>query len=72
MMTMLDRIPWVDTTKCDITQRCEGCKAARLCPHGAFSVVNSEGACRVFIDLEACKRCGECAHACELGAVRMI
>lgn len=69
---MLDRLPWVDTTRCDISQRCSDCKAARLCPHGAFGVVKKEDSCRVSIDLERCKRCGECAYACELGAVKMI
>ncbi len=69
---MLDRLPWVDTTRCDVAERCADCKAARFCPNGAFGVVEAEGGCRVSIDLERCKRCGECAHACELGAVRMI
>ncbi len=69
---MLDRMPWVDTTRCDISERCGECKAARLCPNGSFKVVEDNGRCRVAIDMERCKRCGECSHACELGAVKMI
>lgn len=74
---MRNKMPWVDVERCDISERCEECKASRLCPHGAFRVVRSSGgngqeSCLVQIDFERCRLCGNCSHACERGAVRMI
>ncbi len=69
---MHDKLPWVDTTKCNIKETCGDCKAARLCKNGSFQVIGGEADCRIAVDFEKCKRCGECAHACELGAVKMI
>ncbi len=69
---MNDRLPWVDTTKCDIAGVCGECKASRLCVNGSFEVIADAGGCRIGIDYERCKRCGECVHACALGAVKMI
>jgi ferredoxin len=69
-------MPWIDREMCDIAETCEGCKAALLCKHGAFQVMpgdNGDGnACRVGIDLEKCRLCGDCSHACDRGAVRMV
>ena len=69
---MLDRMPWVDVGRCDIRDRCRDCKAARFCPNGSFNVVSRENGCRIARDMDKCQRCGECGHACELGAVKMI
>jgi Pyruvate/2-oxoacid:ferredoxin oxidoreductase delta subunit len=69
---MLDKMPWVDVQKCNVKDICDDCKAARFCKNGSFQVVSDENGCRIGIDYERCKRCGECSHACELGAVKMI
>ena len=69
---MLDKMPWVDVLKCNVKDICDDCKASRTCINGSFRVVSDESGCRIGIDYEKCKRCGECAHACELGAVKMI
>ena len=69
---MLDKMPWVDVQRCNVREVCTDCKAARLCVNRSFQVVSGEDGCRIGIDFEKCKRCGECAHACELGAVKMI
>lgn len=70
------KMPWIDVEKCDIAERCEECKAVLFCPHGAFRVIRAGeeggGTCRVGIDFEKCRRCGNCSHACDLGAVRMV
>ena len=69
------KLPWVDTTKC---KRELDCKAAKLCKVGAFKVrapcADEPGkACGFpYADLELCKRCGECEHACTECAVKMI
>jgi len=69
-------MPWIDREACDIAEICRDCKAARHCPHGAFQVMagsNGSGpSCRVAIDFEKCRLCGECSHACDRGAVRMV
>lgn len=73
---MRTKMPWIDRDRCDIAERCTDCKAARHCKYGAFQVVaggNGSGeACRVMIDFEKCRLCGDCSHACDLGAVRMV
>lgn len=74
---MRTKMPWIDREKCDIAERCEGCKAARLCPHGAFQVIRDVGngsgeRCLVGIDFEKCRLCGNCSHACDQGAVKMV
>lgn len=73
---MRTKMPWIDVEKCDVAERCEDCKAARFCRHGAFQVIRDDNgagaACRVAIDFEKCRLCGECSHACDLGAVKMV
>ena len=73
---MLNKMPWIDRELCDIAERCSDCKAARFCKHGAFKVIpggNGSGdSCGLAIDFEKCRFCGDCSHACELGAVRMV
>ncbi len=73
---MRNKMPWIDVERCDISERCEDCKAARFCPHGAFLVIRPEegngSSCRVGIDFEKCRLCGNCSHACDRGAVRMV
>ncbi len=68
------KLPWIDRTKCDIREHCESCKAADHCINGAFYIMRGENgaSCTTAVDLEQCKRCGECEHACERGAVKMI
>ncbi|WP_287155804.1 hypothetical protein [Candidatus Solincola tengchongensis] len=39
---MRNKMPWIDVERCDISERCEDCKAARFCPHGAFLVIRPE------------------------------
>lgn len=69
------KLPWVDTTRCE---RVRDCAAARACKHGAFEVRvgpdDEPGCARCVprVDLERCKRCGECEKACPTGAVKMI
>ncbi len=73
---MRSKMPWIDRDLCNIAEVCDDCKAARYCKHGAFNVIpagNGSGdRCRIAIDMEKCRLCGECSHACELGAVRMV
>ena len=73
---MRNKMPWIDVERCDIAERCADCKASLLCPHGAFRVIRgtdgSGGECRVSIDFERCRLCGNCSHACDRGAVRMV
>lgn len=73
---MRTKMPWIDRERCDIAERCEGCKAAQFCPHGAFLVIKAEQdtgeACSVGIDFERCRLCGNCSHACDRGAVKMV
>jgi dissimilatory sulfite reductase (desulfoviridin) alpha/beta subunit len=73
---MRTKMPWIDRERCDIAERCEDCKAARLCPHGAFLVMRgAEGSgepCRVGIAFEKCRLCGNCYHAGDLGAGRVV
>jgi Pyruvate/2-oxoacid:ferredoxin oxidoreductase delta subunit len=69
------KLPWIDKGKCDIAGHCSHCRAAELCPTGAFLILDGSGngvPCSVGIDFEKCKRCGDCAHTCELGAVKMV
>jgi len=69
------KMPWIDREKCDISEDCEGCSAANACDHGAFVVFGGNGsgeACRVAIDFEKCRLCGDCSHACDRSAVKMI
>lgn len=73
---MRSKMPWIDVERCEVAERCEDCKAARFCRHGAFKVIRdgkgSGASCRVAIDFEKCRWCGECSHACDLGAVKMV
>ncbi len=73
---MRNKMPWIDRELCDIADKCAECKAAKFCKYGAFQVVPGENGsgepCRVGIDFEKCRLCGDCSHACELGAVRMV
>ncbi len=73
---MRSKMPWVDVQKCAIEERCTDCKAARYCKYDAFQIVRGGNGwgdkCRIAIDLEKCRLCGDCAHACELGAVKMV
>jgi NAD-dependent dihydropyrimidine dehydrogenase PreA subunit len=74
---MRSKMPWIDRERCDIAERCKECRAARQCKHGAFQVIpgsegDNGGACRVGIDFEKCRLCGDCSHACDRGAVRMV
>lgn len=68
-------MPWIDTTKCKKTV---DCKAARQCREQAMYVQpEAEGQPGIAVDyprvdLEQCKLCGECEHACPEGAVKMI
>lgn len=67
------KIPWIDKSMC---KRDPECKAARYCEYDAFIVspdckAMGEGGFP-FIDLEACKLCGDCEKACPEGAVKMI
>lgn len=75
-MPMRNKMPWVDRLKCDVASVGEGCKASRHCPHEAFTVQrkNEEAGetFDLFIDLEKCRRCGECSHACDQFAVKMV
>ena len=74
--TFVLKMPWLDVNKCTIAEHCDDCKAARSCKYDAFNVVpgysGSGKKCRIAIDMEKCHKCGECMHACELGAVKMI
>lgn len=67
------KMPWVDTRRC---RKELECRAALLCKIGAFKEgePGPEGTSKDFpkVDLEACKRCGDCEHACPYGAVKMI
>ncbi len=72
---MRNKMPWVDRLRCDVESVGKSCKAAKHCPHGAFTVREKGGegkAHDVFIDWERCRRCGECSHACDLFAVKMV
>jgi NAD-dependent dihydropyrimidine dehydrogenase PreA subunit len=69
------KMPWIDTRKC--TRQLD-CKAARLCKQEAMQVQEESDEepgkskkCSA-IDLEKCKRCGECESACGEGAIKMI
>ena len=69
------KMPWIDTNRC---VRELDCRAAKLCKQGAMSVreESEEEAGRAkgspVIDLEKCKRCGDCEHACTEHAIKMI
>jgi heterodisulfide reductase subunit A-like polyferredoxin len=68
-----NKMPWIDRLSCDVREVGEACKAARHCPHGAFQVVKENGGePGVWVDMEKCRRCGECSHACDRFAVKMI
>lgn len=73
---MQSKMPWIDREKCDIDKTCRGCKAAKTCQHGAFMLVTGDNGsgdgCKVGIDFEKCRLCGDCSHACERGAVTMV
>ncbi|MBM3958008.1 MAG: 4Fe-4S binding protein [Gemmatimonadetes bacterium] len=68
-------MPWIDNTRC--TRELD-CPAARLCKHDAMTLREESGdepgtaAGPPRIDLEKCKRCGDCEHACRERAIRMI
>ena len=69
------KLPWIDTSKC--TGELD-CRAARLCKQGAMHVreesEDEPGKAKgcPLIDLEKCKRCGECENACTERAIKMI
>lgn len=69
------KMPWIDTGRC--TRKLD-CQAALLCKVGAMSVrEESEDEAGMakgtpVVDLEKCKRCGDCEHACKEGAIKMI
>jgi formate hydrogenlyase subunit 6/NADH:ubiquinone oxidoreductase subunit I len=73
---MRHKMPWVDRLKCDVAEVGESCKAAKYCPHAAFTVTwkpgDENGQYDILIDLERCRRCGECSHACDKFAVKMV
>lgn len=70
------KMPWIDREICDIEEVGESCKAALNCPHGAFEVVQSDNGSgavyKIALDFEKCKLCGECSHACDRSAVKML
>lgn len=71
----MQKIPWLDTTKC---KKATDCKAAEYCKHDAVTVqeesADQPGVAVDYpkVDLELCKRCGECEHACTENAIKMI
>jgi formate hydrogenlyase subunit 6/NADH:ubiquinone oxidoreductase subunit I len=72
---LLLKIPWVDKTKC----KCElDCRAAAQCKKQAIEVQpaceDEPGRACDFprIDLEVCRKCGDCEKACPEHAVKMI
>ena len=73
---MRSKMPWIDRERCDIAERGEGCKAANHCRQDAFKVITSDNSSgegyEVGIDFEKCILCGDCSHACDLGAVKMV
>ncbi|MBU1670661.1 MAG: 4Fe-4S binding protein [Actinobacteria bacterium] len=72
---MILKMPWIDRGRCD---RKLDCAAARVCPRGALEVgpesEEEEGRASEYplVDLEHCRRCGDCAKACPEGAVKMV
>lgn len=71
---MLLKIPWIDRSKCALELPCP---AARGCKQGAMverpeSEETGKAVGRPVIDLEKCKRCGDCEPACPPGAVKML
>jgi NAD-dependent dihydropyrimidine dehydrogenase PreA subunit len=73
---MRSKLPWIDRERCDIAERGEECKAAHHCRYNAFQVIRSDNGSgegyKVGIDFEKCRLCGDCSHACDLGAVKMV
>lgn len=71
----MQKIPWIDTTKC---KKEIDCKAARLCKQGALKVqpeaedLPGTAVDCPRVDMELCKQCGECEHACTEQAVKML
>ncbi|MBU4174318.1 MAG: hypothetical protein KKB90_05810 [Actinobacteria bacterium] len=69
------RMPWIDKSKCI---RALDCEAASHCEKGAFQVQKESETEPGFaedypmIDLEMCKLCGDCEHACTENAVKMV
>ncbi|PKQ28783.1 MAG: hypothetical protein CVT63_01005 [Candidatus Anoxymicrobium japonicum] len=69
------KMPWIDRALC---KRELDCKAALNCKKKAFHVqpasMDEPGLAAEFplIDLEECKRCGDCEKACANHAVKMI
>ena len=69
------KIPWIDKSKCIRKLECE---AASHCKKGAIQVQKESetepGLARDYpmIDLELCRQCGDCEHACTENAVKMV
>ncbi len=72
---LLLKMPWVDRQK---SKKELDCPASKKCEQGAFQVLEEseeEPAKAVdfpVVDLERCKRCGDCVKACPDGAVKMV
>ncbi|MBN1289228.1 MAG: 4Fe-4S binding protein [Actinobacteria bacterium] len=71
----MQKIPWLDTTKC---RKAIDCRAAEFCKYETIHVQpespEQPGIAVDYpkVDLELCKRCGECVHACTENAIKMI
>lgn len=69
------KMPWIDSKKCS---RELDCRAARLCKQDAMFVRDEDeeepGRAKgpPLVDLEKCKRCGDCEHTCTERAIKMI
>ncbi|MBQ4577925.1 MAG: 4Fe-4S binding protein [Clostridia bacterium] len=59
------KMPVVDAEKC---RGCKTCQVAKSCPVKAASVVDG----KVYMDPEACNRCGRCDGKCPFGAISYI
>ena len=59
------KMPVVDAEKC---RGCKTCQVSKSCPVKAASVVDG----KVYMDPEACNRCGRCDGKCPFGAISYI